>query len=85
MVQYSRIIADPEGLHARPAGLLVQCARECASDIRIEANGKTADAKRIFSIMSLCAKHNDELKFLITGEHEKEDSEKIKKFCEANL
>lgn len=85
MVSFTHIIKDKEGLHARPAGMLMQVAKECNSNISISLNGKTANSKRIFSIMGLCAKVNDQLEFQVEGGNENSDAAKLKAFCEANL
>lgn len=85
MVTFSHVIRDPDGLHARPAGMLVKCAQGCGSAVEIEINGKAADAKRIFSVMRLCAKCNDTLEFHITGDDEVRDGNSLKDFCETNI
>ncbi len=85
MTTFQYKVNDALGLHARPAGLLVKCAAACDSDIMMELNGKTANAKRLFAVMGLCAKQNDEVKFTITGSNEEADCAKLKEFCEQNF
>ncbi len=46
-------ILNPAGLHARPAALVVERAKAVASTVTIVANGKTADAKSILSVLAL--------------------------------
>jgi phosphocarrier protein len=46
-------LLNPEGMHARPAGILVKKIAPYASKIEIEFNGKRANAKSLLSIMSL--------------------------------
>ncbi|MBR5152725.1 MAG: HPr family phosphocarrier protein [Clostridia bacterium] len=53
MQQFTFTITDPQGIHARPAGLLVKEASQFESDISLQCNGKSGDAKRIFSVMGL--------------------------------
>jgi phosphotransferase system HPr (HPr) family protein len=43
----------PAGLHARPAALFVQEANRFTSEIYVEKDGKTVNAKSIMGIMSL--------------------------------
>ena len=51
MTEFTYAIKDPNGIHARPAGMLVkECAKYNCS-ITIDGNGKTADAKKIFAVM----------------------------------
>lgn len=78
-------IKDPVGLHARPAGLLVQCAQACTSTVSISVNGKTADAKRLFAVMGLGVKQNDNVTFKVEGVSEVADAAKVKSFCQANI
>lgn len=56
MKSFTYVITDKEGIHARPAGLVVAEAKKYASSISIENKGKKADLKRIFGVMSLCVK-----------------------------
>lgn len=85
MTSFTHKVRDREGLHARPAGMLVELAKECNSDICIELNGKTANAKRIFSVMGLCAKPDDELIFHVEGGSEDTDASKLEAFCKTNI
>ena len=59
-------------IHARPAGALVNTAKGFSSNITIKNGNRDADAKRLFSVMSLGAKHGDELAFFINGVDEAE-------------
>ena len=70
MKQFFYRIQDPNGLHARPAGQLATFAKRFTSDIRVCANGKEADGKRLLALMSLGATHGTELAFSICGEDE---------------
>ena len=48
-------IANESGLQARPATAFTQLAAKCASKVTIAANGKTADAKSILTVLTLGA------------------------------
>ena len=56
MKEFSYVITDSEGIHARPAGLLVKEAAKFQSDIKLKKGEKEADAKRIFGVMGLAVK-----------------------------
>ena len=56
MKQFEYTITDTLGIHARPGGELVKVAKTFASNIKLECNGKSADAKRLIAVMSLGAK-----------------------------
>lgn len=75
MIELTYKIKGKNGLHARPAGKLVTLAKAFKSDIKIKKGEKTADAKRLLSIMSLGATYDTELTFIINGTDEKEASE----------
>jgi phosphocarrier protein HPr len=46
-------IANRLGLHARAAAQLVQLAQQYQSEISLEKNGVTADAKSVLSLLTL--------------------------------
>ena len=54
-------VANPLGLHARPAAKLAQEAQKFAADISIAMEEQTVDAKSILDILSLAAAHGSEL------------------------
>jgi phosphocarrier protein len=85
MKEFSYIIKDELGIHARPAGLLVKKASAYQSNITIRKDSKTADAKKIFAIMSLGVKLGDTIKIEITGEDEDEAFTALEEFIKANL
>ena len=72
MEQFSYRVTDPAGIHARPAGLIVKEAAKFKSDIKIKANGKEADAKKIFAVMSLGIRSGDEMTITAEGSDEAE-------------
>ena len=46
-------VIDPVGLHARPATVLVSAAGKCASNITLNYNGKSTNAKSIMGVMAM--------------------------------
>ena len=85
MREFSYIIKDKVGIHARPAGLLVKEASKYNSDITIMTKGKSADAKKLFAVMSLSAKTDDEVKVSIFGDDEDIAEQGLRRFFEKNL
>ncbi|MBR4959858.1 MAG: HPr family phosphocarrier protein [Clostridia bacterium] len=65
-------ITDENGIHARPAGRIVQAAKGFVSHITIimPQSGKSADAKKLFAVMGLGAKKNDLIRVEAEGEDE---------------
>jgi phosphocarrier protein len=55
------------GLHARPASVFVQTAARFAASIKVECDGRTADAKRILQVLQLGAEHGAELHIVADG------------------
>lgn len=78
-------ITDDAGIHARPAGLLVKEAEKFNSDIEIMSGGKSADAKRLFSVMSLGVKKGDEITISANGDDEENAIDAIKNFLKKTL
>lgn len=85
MKEFTYVITDELGIHARPAGLLVKEAGKFQADIKIKKGEKTADAKRIFGIMGLAAKKGDEIVMTADGADEAEAIAAIEEFLKANL
>jgi len=85
MKQFKYIIQDQQGIHARPAGLLVKAAGEFKSKITISKDGKEADAKRIFGVMGLGAKKDNEIIITADGEDEDQAIATLEKFLKENL
>lgn len=85
MKEFTYVITEAEGLHARPAGLLVKKAQTFSSVIHLSANGKEADAKRLFAVMKLGAKCGQEICIQAEGEDEKEAVLALQELCTAEL
>ncbi len=85
MKTFDYVITDPEGIHARPAGLLVKEAAGFQSVITLEKGGKKADAKRIFAVMGLAAKKGETLHVTVEGEDEENAAQSMEAFFKNNL
>jgi len=85
MKEFTYVIKDEIGIHARPAGLLAKEAKAFTSKITIEANGKNADVTRLMAVMGLGVKKDAEVIVKAEGEDENVAIEKMKEFFAANL
>ena len=85
MKTFTYTIKDKEGIHARPAGIIVSEAKKYSSSISITNKGKKADVKRIFGVMGLCVKSNEEVLIEIDGSDEELAYTKLKELFEENL
>ena len=85
MKEFSYVIKDKEGIHARPAGFVVAEAKKYASNITVSNKGKTADLKRIFGVMSLCVKCGEEVVVKCEGADEDNAAIALEKVFKENL
>lgn len=60
-------IKNEEGMHARPAGVLVKKASAFQSKIDIKAKGQVKSARSIMGIMSLGLQFNDDITIVAEG------------------
>ncbi len=70
MYTFTHTIADPSGIHARPAGLIVKEAGKHESKITITKGEKTVDARRLISLMSLGIKCGETVTVQVEGADE---------------
>jgi phosphocarrier protein HPr len=68
------VVTLPEGvdLHARPAADFVRTAMGFAAAIKVEASGRSADAKSLLTVLALGARSGTEL--LLTAEGDDADA-----------
>lgn len=53
------VILNPAGLHARPAAVLVNAAKQFSAKVKIARNDREVNAKSVVGVMGLGVKHND--------------------------
>lgn len=63
-------ISNPQGLHARPATLLVQKATTFKCEVSIEYNGRCANAKSLIGVLSLGVNKGYDVKIITNGTDE---------------
>lgn len=85
MKDFSYVIKDAMGIHARPAGLLVKCAAGFKSDIKLSTKVKEVDAKRIMAVMGLGVKTGDTVKVSANGGDEGKAIASLQAFFKENL
>lgn len=81
MSSFDFVVKDPEGIHARPAGVLVKTAKSLGGGITIAKGDKTADAKKMFALMGLQVKGGDTI--TVSSDNEEALAE-FKKVLEEN-
>ncbi len=85
MKEFKYVITDPEGIHARPAGILVKQAAGYQSAVTIAKGEKSADAKRIFGVMGLGVKTGEEVTITVEGADEDTAAAELETFFKENL
>ncbi len=85
MKEFTYTIQDADGIHARPAGLLVKEAGKFQSEITLSCGEKTGDAKRIFSVMSMGVKCGHILTVKVAGSDEDAAVLTLERFFQENL
>jgi phosphotransferase system HPr (HPr) family protein len=61
------IVADPSGLHARPAARFVQAASRFESRIVLRYGGREADAKSLIALLGLTIRPSAEIVITADG------------------
>ena len=79
MIQFQYTITDPNGLHARPAGLLVKEAQKFSS------GEKSADLKRLFAVMGMGVKCGETVEVSVDGADETEAAQALEQFFRENF
>lgn len=85
MKNFSYVVKDEVGIHARPAGLLVKEAKKYESKITLSKDDKSADANKLMAVMSLGVKCGQTVEIVITGSDEETAYQGMKKFFEETL
>lgn len=80
MVEKQVTVVNETGLHARPAASLVQFVKNIPGEVEIVKDGKVANAKSIFNVMSLGVSKGTDIIVRITGENEEEYLDKVVDF-----
>ena len=78
-------ITDPEGFHARPAGMFVKEAKKFPCTVTVVKDGKRADARKMFGLMGLGIKGGQQITVECDGEQEAEAAAALEAFLKENL
>ena len=84
-LSFEHTIADPLGIHARPAGELAGLVSKLGCDASIQCEGKTASCKSVIELMLLGAAQGSRLTVSVRGGNAKQALEEIKRFMEEKL
>lgn len=89
MVEQEFRLANPAGLHARPAALFVKMVAGLRSEVRV-ANldrdpATTADARSIIAVLSLGASRGSRIRVTVEGPSEAQDLAAIARLVASGL
>ena len=72
MIEKTLVVTNKLGIHARPAGMIVDITGQAKSDISIVFEGSKANAKSILNVMMLAIPAGSQVTFEIDGEDEEQ-------------
>lgn len=85
MKELDLVIHNPSGLHARPAKVFVNTAKQFKSDIRLQHGAKKANAKSMISILTLGVESGGQIRLMVDGPDEDEAVAVLKAAIEDGL
>ena len=85
MDRFEYTIKDQNGLHARPAGLLVRKMQTVEGEWTIEKGDRSANLKKLLALMGLGIRCGDRITVRAEGNYRPEDVLEIKRFFEENF
>lgn len=85
MKEFEFVVTDPQGIHARPAGLLVKEAKKFESNISVFKGVRKGDLKKIFTIMALGVKQGETIKVQVEGADEEQAASAVEAFLKENF
>jgi len=85
MKEFNYTINDPDGIHARPAGLLVKAAKAYESSIMIFHGDKNCDMKKLLALMSMGIKKGDSITVKVEGSDEDAAAAAVEEFLKSTF
>ena len=85
MKEFTHIIKDPIGLHARPAAALVKACAAYKCAVTVACGSANCDAKRLMAVMRLGAKNGAALTITCDGADEEAAAAGLQAFLSDNL
>ncbi len=67
-IEKTLVVKNKQGIHARPAAMIVKTANKYAAEIYVEKDGEQVNGKSIMGLMMLAAANGTHLKFVAVGE-----------------
>lgn len=67
MVEFTKTIKDPLGLHARPVALLYDIIAKHRSDVSVSIGNRHVDGRDVIGLMALCGECGENIVFRVSG------------------
>ena len=77
MTEKTLTVKNRAGIHARPAAMIAQLANKFASEVSIEKDSTTVNAKSIMGVITMAAGYNTVLVLRAEGPDEKQAVQSI--------
>ncbi|SHO45299.1 HPr family phosphocarrier protein [Anaerocolumna xylanovorans] len=85
MLSFVYTIKDKQGVHARPAGLLVKSVKELDSKVTIQKGEEATEGTRLMALMGMGIKCGEEVTVIAEGGDEEKSLAAMRLFFEENL
>ncbi len=85
MKKFEYQIKDEAGIHARPAGMLVNKVKSMGVSVTLIKGEQSANASRLFAVMGLGVRCGDTIEVRVEGENEEAALAELVAFFEENL
>ena len=77
MIEKILTVRNRAGIHARPAALIAQTANKFASEVLLEKDSASVNAKSIMGVITMAAGYNTTLTLKTNGADEQEEADAI--------
>jgi phosphocarrier protein HPr len=85
MILRDFVILAPQGMHARPAAILLKLAKQFRSEIDLKKDGKQVPLKSMLNILACSIKCGDTVSVIIRGEDEADAALAMENFFTRDL
>ena len=85
MKTFEYTIKDSQGIHARPAGLLVKEIKKFESTVMIDKSGKAVSGTKLMALMGLGIKCGETVTVTVEGSDEEAAASALEAFFSENL
>ena len=78
-------VRNRAGIHARPAALIAQTANKFSSEIYLEKESTTVNAKSIMGVITMAAGYNTNIMLRTDGDDEQEAADAIERLFDSKF